>query len=112
MDGDELRKAFDNWDFSPPARHQHNLTVARLALTFSKQMSVMVSVIAPSQHARDDITNICNPLWVYLKRDSLPDRQNHFYEVPQDYFTVNTDELDVDESIAKILSFYWPVTGK
>lgn len=103
LDGDELREAFDNWDFSLKARREHNLVIARLALVLSTQMNIIVSVIAPIQEVRDEITKICSPNWIYLKRDSLIPKSGHFYEIPQNYFTVDTDALDVKESIRRIM---------
>lgn len=103
LDGDELRQAFDNWNFSVEARRQHNLVVARLAQILSAQMPVIVSVIAPSQEVRHEITKLCHPSWIYLQRDSLPDRDDHFYEIPHHYFTIDTDILDVETSVRKIM---------
>lgn len=106
MDGDELREAFGNQDYSPAARRAHNLTVARLAKTFSKQWPVIVSVIAPQRSVRAEITKICDPIWIWIKRESLPARAGHFYEEPDNYWTVDPDFQSYAECVDEILSVY------
>lgn len=105
LDGDEMRNSISlGAGFSREDRKEHNLRVARLAKTLSAQKTVLVSVIAPMEEVRKEISEICNPTWVYMKR-TMPDREGHFYEEPEGYFTVNHDELNAKESVEKIKEF-------
>ena len=102
LDGDEMRESISlGAGFSKEDRSEHNRRVARLARVLSEQMTVLVSVIAPFQDVRDELEKICNPKWIYVKRD-LPEDHDRPYE-PGDYFTVDTDKLTVKESVDLIL---------
>lgn len=72
LDGDEMRLTISEMNsFSKDSRKDHNLRVARLAKLLRDQGHiVIVAVIAPYQDVRDEITRICAPMWVYLKRQS------------------------------------------
>ncbi len=105
LDGDEMRNSISvDEGFSRGDREKHNLRVARLANVLSEQKMVIVSVIAPMQSVRNVITEICNPFWVYVQR-TLPDKEGHFYEETDRYFTLNHDQLSI-ESSAHILMVY------
>lgn len=73
LDGDEMRETISKDEgFSPEDRLKHNLRVARLAQLLSSQgHTVVVSVIAPFNGLREQVSAICDPLWVYIKRDNL-----------------------------------------
>jgi len=102
LDGDEMRKSISTKaGFSREDRKEHNLRVARLAKELAKQKNVVVPVIAPMKDVRKEIDGICSPVWVYVKRE-LPEREGHFYEEPEDYFTVDHDALSVEESVSAI----------
>ena len=105
LDGDEMRDSISlGAGFSREDRREHNLKVARLAKTLSLQKDVIVSVIAPMKEVRDEISNICCPVWIYLKRD-LPERDGYFYDEPTDYFTVDHNKLSLSESTNVILDY-------
>lgn len=102
LDGDEMRHSIStDLSFSPYDRTTHNFRVAKLAYILSKQMDVVVSVIAPIKRTREFISNDYNPIWIYLKR-KLPERKGHFYEPSEEYFSLDTDKLTVDECVNKI----------
>ena len=105
LDGDEMRDSISlGAGFSKKDRTEHNLKVARLAVVLEKQFPlVIVSVIAPIEKVRQQITEVCNPYWVYIKRTKKK-RKGHFYEVPKGYFTLNHNKLSVRESVKKL---YW-----
>lgn len=103
LDGNEMRESISlGAGFSRQDRTRHNLRVARLAGMLARQTTVIVSVIAPIEQVRQEITRICNPFWVYLKKNLLC-REGHFYEVPDGYFTIDTDRLSVVDSVKAIL---------
>ncbi len=102
LDGDEMRKSISLCaGFSREDRRKHNLKVARLAKTLSKQKTVVVAVIAPMKNVRKEIDKICSPVWVYLKR-KLPEREGHFYEESREYFTLDCDKLSPKQCVEAI----------
>lgn len=71
LDGNEMRESIsEGASFSKEDREAHNLRVARLAKTLSKQSTVIVSVIAPFAETRAKIDEIAKPFWVYVKREN------------------------------------------
>lgn len=92
LDGDALRRTISlDKGFSAADRQTHNLNVARLANMLSRQGHlVLVSVIAPFQELRRSVGRICDPAWIYVKRD-LPSDDARPYEEPVDEFTILND---------------------
>lgn len=102
LDGDEMRHSVSlGAGFSEEDRYEHNMRIARLARVLANQVPVIVTLIAPTDEIRHDISEICDPIWVYVKR-TLPEREGYFYDEPENMFTVDQDKLDVDESIEEI----------
>ena len=102
LDGDEMRESISlGAGFSRDERRDHNLRVARLAKVLSKQANIIVAVIAPMRSVRGQITSICHPTWIYVKRN-LPFREGHFYEVPMNYPVLDHDELNIEESVEEL----------
>jgi len=67
LDGDEIRKVWHDLGMSKEDRWENNLRVARLANNLNCQRkNVIVSVIAPYIKLREEITNICNPVWILI----------------------------------------------
>lgn len=105
LDGDEMRDSVSlGAGFSREARTEHNYRVARLAKILSKQKTVIVTVIAPMDEVRKEIENICDPIWVYIKK-TMPEREGHFYEEPEGCFTLDHDKLSIEESISELKKF-------
>ena len=100
LDGDGMRKSISVGEgFSRQDRCRHNLRVARLAKEMVKQMNVIVSLIAPLKDVRKTIDEICNPIWVRVKR-KVPDRENHFYEEPENAIIVDNERDGAFEECA------------
>jgi len=98
LDGDEMRDSIStDLGFSLRDRIVQNIRVACLAAKLSKQAPVIVSVIAPTGDIRAAVDFYCEPIWVYVKR-TLAQREEHIYEEPRGYFTVDHDTFSVDES--------------
>jgi adenylylsulfate kinase len=87
--------------FSPVDRAEHNLRVARLAKELSKQVNVVVAVIAPLDDVRKAISRDMDVTWVYVKR-TLPQREGHFYEEPKFVITLDHDDLSVEQSYNRL----------
>lgn len=98
LDGDDMRNSISvDVGFSKKERENHNYNIARLATELSKQVNVIVSVIAPESKVRKVISmNHPDIKWVHIKR-TLPEREGHFYEEP-DFFTVDHDVIEIEES--------------
>lgn len=79
LDGDAIRKQFNNFNFDEESRKKHNLEVGELASNLEKQGKiVIVSLISPYGDTRAIIRNRCinfievyidTPLEVCIKRD-------------------------------------------
>jgi len=55
LDGDDLRRIFNNQDFSHAGRRNHMLSVAQLAYRFSKYAPVVVALVSPLEQVREEI---------------------------------------------------------
>lgn len=104
LDGDEMRDTISKGlGFSKEDREIHNLRVARLAKALSKQATVVVSVIAPFEDARQKIDQIIKPLWVHVKR-KLPADKNKPYEVPNNpHLSVDSDKQKTEDQVDSVL---------
>jgi len=104
LDGDGMRKSISQGlGFSSADRRTHNLRVARLAKELSKQVNVLVCVIAPLREARAEIDEICHPIWVRVKR-AVPERPGHFYEEPDNALVVDNEREGGFEDCAQIVT--------
>ena len=102
LDGDSMRNSISlNEGFSPEDRLKHNLRVGRLASELVKQKNVIVTLIAPSKSIREKIKEVCDPEWVYIKRD-VPEREGHYYEIPEDARVVDNNNQSIEESAENI----------
>ncbi len=81
LDGDQLRGIWKDLGLSKEDRWENNLRAARLALNLKIQgKDVIVSVIAPYIKLREEITEICNPTWIYVPSIQ---QENADYESPE-----------------------------
>ena len=107
LDGDEMRDTVSIEEgFSAEDRRKHNLRIARLAHLFSEHgFLVIVSVIAPFQHVRDELNPICSPKWVHVKRSGL-DAEDKPYEAPSvPDLVIDNDEVSIEEGRDELRSF-------
>lgn len=106
LDGDEMRASISlGAGFSKEDREEHNLRVARLADVLSRQTIVIVSVIAPFESTREKITQLINPVWIYVAKN-LPEHPDRPYEIPRNsHITLDSDVLDADEKAEKVLEY-------
>ncbi len=105
LDGDEMRESISlGAGFSAGDRAQHNLRVARLALQLAKQAPVLVSVIAPFQITRDEITKLIKPIWIYIEKPTVAITSEKPYEPPADpNIKVNSDIMSIEEEVKIVL---------
>lgn len=107
LDGDEMRDTISTGaGFSKKDRHEHNMRVARLAMTLSKQTRVIVSVIAPFAETRGEIDALIEPIWVYVHQKKTPIGSKYPYEIPKDPdITVDVDAATLSESVRRIAAY-------
>lgn len=107
LDGDEMRATVSvDEGLSPEDRRKHNLRVARLAHLLSESgYLVLVAVIAPFASVREELQEICDPTWVYVKRSGL-EGSDRPYEVPESpELTVDNDVLSIEEGQVLLKEF-------
>jgi adenylylsulfate kinase len=92
IDGDEIRKIFQNKDYSKEGRI-NNLRKVNTLIRFLnyKDFDVVVSVVAPYNEVRNEIKDL-NPQMIYVKTSEIRGRENYF----ADDFEFNTNDICVD----------------
>ena len=106
LDGDEMRESISPEGFSPADRHAHNLRVARLAQVLARQSVVIVSVIAPLNETRREISQLIRPLWVYCVRRQQMTGAEYPYDIPaksEVAFLADGDTATAAENAAQTL---------
>lgn len=107
LNGDSMRKSISiDEGFSALDRMKHNLRVARLAKELVQQTNIICDLIFPSRHARGMVEDIIHPKWVYIQRDSLPEKEGHFYEVPENIMTIDHDIVAIEDSAKQIVELF------
>lgn len=107
LDGDEMRATVSvDEGFSPEDRRRHNLRMARLANLLSEHgFIVIVSVIAPFESVRQELKDICNPIWVYIKRSNL-EAFDRPYEAPHHpALIIDNDILSIEQGHMRLKGF-------
>lgn len=112
IDGDELRKVFNNKDYSREGRLK-NLQKASDIAAFLNEISydVIVSLVYPYKEARDYLNSLThNVKWVYLTYDNPRGREGFHvadFEEPEleNFLQINTDNLTISESVSKIIDY-------
>ncbi|MCA9371114.1 MAG: adenylyl-sulfate kinase, partial [Candidatus Peregrinibacteria bacterium] len=107
LDGDEMRETVSTEeDLSPEGRRRHNLRVARLAaLLQQKGFLVVVSVIAPFEEVRKELSAICDPLWVHVKREGLASDEKPYEEPKTPDCVIDHDVADPEEAARSLIDF-------
>lgn len=107
LDGDEMRATISTEEgLSPEDRRRHNLRVARLANLMSEHgFLVLVAVIAPFSSVREELSGICHPLWVHVKRSGLAgvDRPYEAPETPD--LLIDNDVCDIETARSMLQDF-------
>lgn len=107
LDGDEIRSITDDLGFSAEDRMENCKRIARLARNLDDQgFNVIVSVIAPFQKIRDQVSKICHPKWVCLPRPLEETAYDNPYEVPTHALFVEINEEDKIIEELKLFSVF------
>lgn len=119
IDGDEIRRIFNNKDFSKEGRIKNLNRISDIA-TFleDKYGTIIVSAVYPYKEAREYFESINpNVIWVYLVYEGQRGRESFHvtdYDIPdfevRNLITINTSKNELNECASKILSFCWKVS--
>ena len=106
LDGDEMRESISfGAGFSKKHRINHNLRVAMLASVLSRQLPVIVSVIAPFESTRKKIDDMIKPVWIYVASD-FPRDPNKPYEIPKrPHITLTSDASTLRERLEIVINY-------
>lgn len=111
LDGDEIRDSVStDLGFSMSDRQQQNIRVALLAKQLSKQMNVVVAVIAPTAEIRERVGNIINPKWVYVSRGKEPTEDTP-YEPPEESQAYAVNPLQTSDTAALNVAAWLELDG-
>lgn len=110
LDGDELRKLYENKDYSKEGRIANLNRASDIAAYLdSKGLDVVMSLVYPYIEARTYLNALVpNVKWVYLTYDGERGRENFHvkdfdYPIGEDVITINTSNQSVHDSLSQIL---------
>ena len=108
IDGDGLRKIFNNYDYTKQGRIKNITTVVDIAkFLHSKDMTVIISVVCPYKKYRDELKKCYNMIEIYVHTKEIRGREKNFsneYEKPiENFIDIDTTNISVEDTIKKIL---------
>lgn len=110
LDGDELRKLYDNTDYSKAGRIANLNRASDIAAYLdSKELDVVMSLVYPYLEARTYLNSLTsNVKWIYLTYDGERGREKFHvkefdYPIGEDVITINTSNQSVHDSLVEIL---------
>lgn len=107
LDGDAMRATISvGATLSAEDRRSHNLRVARLAAHLrDRGFLVVVAVIAPFRSVRDEVSAICDPVWIYVKRSGLDAADKPYEEPASPDFVIDHDLLGIADAQSVLRSY-------
>lgn len=112
LDGDELRKLYDNTDYSKEGRIANLNRASDIAAYLdSKGLDVVMSLVYPYIEARSYLNQLIpNAKWVYLTYNCDRGREKFHvkdfdYPIGEDVLTINTSSQSIHDSLVQILHF-------
>lgn len=110
IDGDELRKLYDNTDYSREGRIANLNRASDIAAYLdSKGMDVVMSLVYPYLEARTYLNDLVpNVKWIYLTYKGERGREKFHvkdfdYPIGEDVITIDTTNQSEDESLVEIV---------
>ena len=110
LDGDALRKLYDNTDYSKEGRITNLNRASDIAAYLdSKGLDVVMSLVYPYIEARTYLNALVpNVKWIYLTYDGERGREKFHvkdfdYPIGEDVITINTSNQSVHDSLVEIL---------
>ena len=109
LDGDALRKLYDNTDYSREGRVANLNRASDIAAYLdSKNLDVVMSLVYPYREARAYLNALVpNVKWIYLTYDGERGREKFHvkdfdYPIGENVLTINTSNQSIDESLTQI----------
>lgn len=110
IDGDEIRKLYDNVDYSRKGRLVNLQRASDIAAYLdSKGMDVVISLVYPYKEARDYLNKlVTNVKWVYLHYTDVRGREEFHVKdfeldlIEETPLVINTTNASIDECISHI----------
>lgn len=111
IDGDRLRKVFNNQDYSTAGRLKNMTDVVQLAqFLHSEGFVVVISVIGPYSVFRRALVEECGAIEVYLHTTELRGRENYHveeYEIPLNpCLNIDTTNIIVEDAVGQVFNVY------
>ena len=111
LDGDELRKLYDNTDYSKEGRIANLNRASDIAAYLDfKGMDVVMSLVYPYLEARTYLNSLVpNVKWIYLTYEGDRGRENFHvkdfdYPIGEDILTVDTTNKSEEECLLYIIN--------
>lgn len=112
LDGDELRKLYNNTDYSREGRIANLNRASNIAAYLdSKGLDVVLSLVYPYEEARNYLNNLSpNVKWFYLYYTDVRGKENFHVKdfeldlLKEDVVTVNTTIDSIDQSLLHIVT--------
>ena len=115
IDGDDLRKALNNKDYSEKGRRKNVQFAINMAKVMeSKGYLVLVSMVSPYRDMREKLKSETNVVEFFCHTGKLRGKEEYFvrdYQPPLEDFTdIVTDKL-LEESVNEVLNVYWKMAN-
>jgi len=121
VDGDDIRQMFQNTDYSREGRIRNLNRISDISRFLVDKYGVaLVSAVYPIKEARTYFESIYDKIyWVYLTYEGQRGRESYHvkdYDVPENelknLISLNTSELDIDQSVIKIMQYVAQETSR
>ena len=108
IDGDNLRKILNNFDYTERGRKKNIENVIAIARFLDSQdFSVIISVVAPYRDLRESLKETNKVVEFYVHTEDIRGRENYFceeYQKPEkNYVDIDTTEQTIETTMNKIL---------
>jgi len=107
IDGDNLRKIFNNYDYTEKGRRKNIETVISIARFLDyKNYNVIISVVAPYRDLRESLKETNKVVEFYVHTNDIRGRENYFcedYEKPEKNFVdIDTTDQLIENTMTKV----------
>lgn len=112
IDGDELRKIFNNTDYSKEGRIKNLNRASEIATYLNNQeLDVVISLMYPYEEAREYLNQLSSDVkWFYLHYTDVRGRENFHVEdfeldlLKEDVLTINTTDNSINDCLLYIVN--------
>jgi adenylylsulfate kinase len=109
IDGDDIRKLYDNYDYSKEGRIKNVMLAQQIAeYLHSKTENVLISIVSPYKELRESFKKKIGDklIEVYVHTSEVRGKESFFvedYELPtENYIDVCTDDISIEDCIEEI----------